>query len=78
MATAQVSCTPEDTAHPGRLTPTPQAVPTARAEPGDPDGALDPVRLTYPREQSGLVGDDQYDAHQPADLAVEGPKVVAP
>jgi hypothetical protein len=52
--------------------------PTARAEPGDPDRSLDLVRLTYPREQSRFVRADQYDAHQPADLAVEGPKVVAP
>jgi hypothetical protein len=28
--------------------------------------------------QSRLVRADQYDAHQPADLAVEGPKVIAP
>src|SRR5215211_4468128 len=33
------------------------------------------VRLIYPREQSRLVRADQYDAHQPGDLAVEGPKV---
>ena len=30
------------------------------------------------RPASGLVSADQYDAHQPADLAVAGPKVVAP
>jgi hypothetical protein len=36
------------------------------------------MRLTYPRVQSRLVRADQYDAHQPADLAVEGPKVIAP
>src|ERR671936_1080934 len=62
VATAQVRRTREDTAHPGRLTPRPEAVPTARAESGDPDDSLDPVRLTYPREQSGLVRADQYDA----------------
>src|SRR5215218_2320300 len=47
VAWPQVRRTPDDTAHPGRLTPRPQVVPTAGAEPGDPDGALDPVRLTY-------------------------------
>ena len=44
MATAQGRRTPDDTAQPGRLTLRPEAVPTARAEPGDPDGSLDPVK----------------------------------
>jgi hypothetical protein len=71
VAWPQVRRRREDTAHPGRLTPSREAVATARAEPGDPDDSLDPVRLTYPREQSRLVRADQDDAHQPADLAVE-------
>jgi len=40
VAAAQVRRPREDTVHPGRLTPRPEAVPTARTEPGNPDGSL--------------------------------------
>jgi len=49
----------------GRLPLGREAVPTARAELGDPDGSLDPLRRTYPREQSRLIRADQHDARQP-------------
>ena len=49
---------------PGRLTPRPEAVPTARAEPGDPDDSLTPCDSPRHVSRVSFVRADQDGAHR--------------